>query len=163
MNTGDFIEFKNEILKNLQFFKMCCGCGKRYNPNEALGLPPGSNTAIYAYIIIITYMAVSSALVFVFSIVFKDITNSLAVFVSISSVATAVVTFYFHQKTTDKATKEIVNAHNNVLAARDREIELLTSINRDIPKMTRRKTKNLKDDSKGKSEETPLIIGDENA
>lgn len=133
---------------------MCCG--KKWNPNEPLGMPPGSNRTILSYIIVGPFVATCISIIYIILFLFPAQTAIFqASFLALTNAATMVITFYFHQRTTDNATKEIVNAHNNVLEARDREIELLNSVNRSRG-LQRRSAK-----SKNKSEETPLIPAEE--
>lgn len=94
---------------------MCCG--KKWNGNEPLGMPQGSNTAIFGYIIIIICTFTGSGVTF-YLLIKGDIPSALGVFSSLSALGSMVVTYYFQQKSNDKATKEIINAHT---VSRERE------------------------------------------
>ena len=100
------------------------------NPNEALGLPPGSVRAILAIIIIPVATLASTALMF---LMFwkENYESALGILSGLTGMAGIVVGYYFGSKATNKATEEMIKAHKEVTEVQrsvinhDREVRSL--------------------------------------
>jgi len=102
------------------------------NENEALGLPPGSVRAILAIIIIPVATLSGAALMF---LMFwkENYESALGILSGLTGMAGLVIGYYFGNKASNKATDQMVKAHQEVsevqrnMIEHDREI-----INREI-------------------------------
>ena len=86
-------------------------CGK--DPKEALGWPPGSVRAILA-IIIIPCTTIGSIILMCLMFWKQQYTSAMGILSGLTGLAGAVVGYYFGTKSAQKATDEIIKAHDEV-------------------------------------------------
>lgn len=92
-------------------------CGPRDN-NEALGMPSGSVRAILSFAIVPTILSAAiAAMILLF--VRGEYNSALGILSSLTGISGTVVGYYFGSKSAEKASKEIIRAHDREIASRD--------------------------------------------
>ena len=95
----------------------CCG----NVPDEACGWPKGTVRAIFSLIIVVcTYILAGYD---VTTLILRDkVPEAMGILTATLSIISAVIGYYFGQKSGEAATKTIIESNEKLLAAKDREI-----------------------------------------
>jgi hypothetical protein len=103
---------------------MCCQ-SDRYDGREALGLPPGSVRAIFGLLVLGLGIPALIGLMFWF-IVLAQYNSALGISSVLSSILTAVIGYYFGNKTATSQVQNLISTHQAALQSKNETISLLS-------------------------------------